>query len=136
MIVVADASACASFLLPDEAGPFAVFARETIATHQIHVPSHWPVELASILRNAHRRKRIEEADLTRLAQVATDIAANISIAASQPISVLIEAGARLRLTPYDAAYVALAQALGASVLTTDQAMARACVDAGIAVLQP
>lgn len=136
MIVVVDASACASFLIPDEAGPFADFARRTVASHDVHVPPHWPVEIASILRNACRRKRIAEHDLARLAKVATDIASDVTIVDDFTIAGLIDMALAHDLTPYDAAYVALARALRAPILTTDSAMIRACIHLKIEVLQP
>ena len=136
MIVVADASACASFLIPDEAGPFADFARRTVALHDVHVPPHWPVEIASILRNACRRKRIAENDMARLASVATDIASDVTIVDDFTIAALIDMALSNDVTPYDAAYVALAQTLQSPVLTTNRAMIRACIHLKIEVLQP
>lgn len=82
--MVADASAVGRFLLPDEQGRFADFARAVFGDDAIHVPPHWPAEVANMLWKAHRRKRIGDEDLGRIGQVASDLADAVVIEGELP----------------------------------------------------
>lgn len=134
MIVVADASAVASFLLPDEAGPFADFARRTCLARLIHVPPHWTVEVANIIWKAGRRKRVHRGDMDRIVAGAEAIATTVVIGPETSIRTLNVTATRLGLTAYDTSYLLLAGSLGAPLLTADDALARAAAQAGVEIL--
>ena len=136
MTIVADASAVASFLIPDEADAFSAFARERCAIETVYVPAHWPVELANIVWKANRRKRIEPADYSEVLRAADDFRRVVIVQEEVDISALVETALRTGLTAYDTAYLMLAERLHVRLLTRDVALARAATEAGVTVLAP
>ena len=136
MIVVADASAVGTFLLPDEQGRFADFVRVVLGEGMIHVPPHWPAEVANVIWKAHRRKRISDVDLLRIGQIASDLANVVVIGDELPPGRLATEAVRTGLTAYDASYLLLAQRLGASLLARDGKLTEAAVEGGVELLRP
>lgn len=120
-MIVVDASALADLLL----GTRAVAGRVAAELRADGFPQTLDladVEVVSVLRCKTRRRELDEA---RAAQALADLAA---------LPVLRHGAAPLRqriwelrdaLSAYDAAYVALAEALAAPLLTTDARLARA-----------
>ena len=120
-MIVADASVVLAALLGSSGA--GALARERLRSDQdIHVPHLLDVEVTAALR---RRVRLAQtsADLAEL--VLTDL---IDFAAIRwDHEPLLRRAWELRdnVTTYDAVYVALAEALGAELLTTDIRLARA-----------
>jgi predicted nucleic acid-binding protein len=119
-VIVLDASAAVDLLL--ELEPQASWvARRLRDDPHLHAPSLIDLEVASALRKLVRRRVISPArgriSLRDLAATPID---------RYPPTALLERVWDLRgsLTAYDAAYVALAEALGAVLLTTDDLLAR------------
>lgn len=135
MIVVADASAVGAFRLPDEQGSFANYARAVFGSHAIHVPPHWPAEVASIIWKAHRRKRISGEDFDRIGRVASDLAEAVVIEAELPPGRLAAEAMRAALAAYDASFLMLAGRLGAPLLTGDGPLCRAAAQRGVKILE-
>ena len=136
MILIADASAVGAFLLPDEAGPFADFARAAYIAHDIHVPRIWPTELASLITTAHRRERITDAERDVTAQQAEALKTGVTIEMDLPIALVARRANETRLNAYDTTYLMLAENLGGTLLTGDGPLRRAAVALGVAVLTP
>lgn len=136
MIVIADASAVGAFLLADEAGPFADFARAICRENPVHVPSIWPTEVASLIVNAHRRRRINDAERVEALATAEAMRTIVSIAPDQPITILAEQASLIGLSVYDASYALLARRLDAPILTADGPLRRAAGTLGLKVLLP
>ena len=136
MTIVADASAVASFLIPDEADSFSHFARERCLTDAVHVPAHWPVELANVLWKAYRRKRFSAEDRDQIVRLAGEFHGIVTVNTDVEIVPLFERAIRSGLTAYDTGYLALAERLGAPLLTRDGDLARIASQAGISVLAP
>lgn len=120
-MIVLDASAAVEWLLVRDAAT-------AVADHlgdpeiSVHAPSLLGVEVAAALRGlvlgGHTSAARAELALADLA--AADIAIH------DPTPLLPRAWQlRANLTPYDAVYVALAEALGATLVTTDARIARA-----------
>ena len=90
----------------------------------LHAPSHVDLEVGSFLRGVERarlatRERVTESLGLYLA---------LPLELHEPRSMVARAWAlRENLTTYDAAYVALAEALDAALLTLDGSLARAVV---------
>ena len=125
MTLVLDASALAEFLVSREAGErVAARLRED---DDLHVPHLAVVEVASVLRAWVRRGEIDSA---RAEGALEDLA--VFPAERWPAEPLLARMWELRenLSAYDATYVALAEALGADVLSADARLGRAAVDAG------
>jgi predicted nucleic acid-binding protein len=115
-VIVADASAAVSALL--NAGQ----ARQALATEQVHVPHLIDAELASALRRLVTRRFLDVGAGWAALQTWSILGGT-----RHPLPGLIERVWQLRddLTAYDAAYVALAEALGCAVVTADAGLSRA-----------
>lgn len=120
MALVIDASALAEYLIGTSLG--VIVADRLARDPERHVPHLAVVEVASVLRGwvrgGHLPAARAEAALTDLADFP---------ATRWPAEVLLGRVWELRenLTAYDAVYVALAEALDATLLTTDARLVRA-----------
>jgi len=119
-VIVVDASVVASALGDD--GSDGERARRRLAEERLFAPELIDLEVASAWRRAARAGRLGS---KRARQALTDLAAlPLDRAPHQPLMSRIWE-LRDNLTPYDAAYVALAEALQAPLVTADQRLARA-----------
>ena len=120
-MIVLDASVLAN-AVGDDAGDGADARREMRVAGDAGVPDLAYVEVVSVLR-----KRWLAGDLTleRFAD-AVEALADLPLARYSMVSLLSRIfELRANLTPYDAVYVALAEALECPLLTNDRALARA-----------
>lgn len=119
-MLVIDASVLAVALVDD--GPDGDTARERLRGEALAAPSLIDLEVVSVWRGLARGGHLD----TRRADLALDDLRAIPIQRVDHIP-LIQRCWELRdnLTIYDATYVALAEALGATLLTGDQRLARA-----------
>jgi len=118
-VIVADASVLVTALGDD--GPDGDQARARLKGERLGAPEIVDLEVTSVLR---RQLRSGDIDLRRAALALADLAAlPLRRAPHKP---LLARCWELRdnLTPYDAAYVALAEALEVSLLTGDERLAR------------
>jgi predicted nucleic acid-binding protein len=118
-VIVVDASVLASALGDD--GADGDRARARLTGERLAAPQIVDLEVASVWRRAARAGRLDP----RRARQALDDLADVPLdrAPHGPLMARIWA-LRENLTPYDAAYVALAEALGAPLLTADERLAR------------
>jgi predicted nucleic acid-binding protein len=119
-VIVADASVLVVALADD--GPDGDHARARLRGERLTAPELVDLEVASVLR---RQLRGGVIDARRASLALADLAAlPLRRASHRP---LLARCWELRdnLSVYDASYVALAEALGASLLTGDQRLARA-----------
>lgn len=120
-MIVLDASALVELLLGTERGR-TIAARIADPTLGLHVPHLLDVEITQTLR---RYVRDGEVDATEAASALEDLhALDLERHAHEPLLDRMWA-LRQNLTAYDAAYVALAEALDTMVLTCDRKLARA-----------
>ncbi|MGH3405563.1 MAG: type II toxin-antitoxin system VapC family toxin [Streptosporangiaceae bacterium] len=119
-MIVADASVLVVALADD--GPDGDQARARLRGEYLAVPELADLEVASVLRRQMRAGAID----ARRARLALDDLAALP-ARRAPHRPLLARCWELRdnLTPYDAAYVALAEAMNATLLTGDRRLARA-----------
>jgi predicted nucleic acid-binding protein len=119
-VIVVDASVLASALGDD--GGDGERARRRLAGEHLFAPELVDLEVASVWRRAARAGRLGP---KRAGQALTDLAAlPIARAPHQPLMNRIWE-LRDNHTPYDASYVALAEALETSLLTADRRLAQA-----------
>lgn len=118
--MVVDASIVASALGDD--GCDGERARGRLAGERLFAPELLDLEVASVWRRAARGGRL---DARRARQALADLAAlPLARAPHRPLMSRIWA-LKENLTPYDAAYVALAEGLEALLLTADRRLTRA-----------
>jgi predicted nucleic acid-binding protein len=123
--LVADASAVVDLLAGSpRAGAIRV---ELAEVRELDVPEHFHVEAISALRGPLRRGDLSPERADR----ALDLLLELRVV-RHPVAPLARDVWALResLTAYDAAYLALAQAIDAPVLTTDRGLAAAARSAG------
>lgn len=120
-MIVVDASAVLELLLGTESSARAA-ARLLDPAESLHAPHLLDIEVAQVLR---RFVAAGELTATRGREALDDLGA--MPITRYPHDILLPRIWELRanLTAYDAAYVALAEALGAPVLTSDTRLARA-----------
>jgi predicted nucleic acid-binding protein len=119
-VIVVDASVLATALGDD--GPDGDLSRSRLRGERLSAPELVDLEVASVLR---RQVRSGDVDRRRAVLALADLAAvPLQRAPHRP---LLDRCWELRdnLTVYDAAYVALAEALGVTLLTGDRRLARA-----------
>lgn len=120
-MIVVDASALLEVLLRTARAP-AIEARLLGASESLHAPHLLDIEVAQVIRRFALAREIDAAR----AQAALDDLIDLSIR-RYPHDVLLPRVWTLRanFSAYDAAYVALAEALGATLLTHDRRLAAA-----------
>ncbi|WP_237479995.1 type II toxin-antitoxin system VapC family toxin [Lichenibacterium dinghuense] len=133
-MIVVDASMVAAWLLPDEKTEATDAVLDALDGTAGIAPSILRHEVRSILLLSERRKRLPVGDaevlLGRFSQIAID-----DRGPGNDAEVLLLARAH-RLTPYDAAYLALAQATGLPLATLDRALGAAARTCGVPLLGP
>src|SRR6185437_8474611 len=114
--MVVDASAALSALLND--GP----SRQALAVEQLHAPHLIDSEVASGLRGLVRAQKLEAA----AGHAALQVLQRMGMRRYPVVGVLGRVWElRDNLSAYDACYIALAEALGCGLLTTDARLSRA-----------
>jgi predicted nucleic acid-binding protein len=119
-MIVADASVIATFLLDDEAAGARV--RERLRRERLVAPEIVDLEVLSVIRRTAARGQATE---RRADQAVADLRdLRLERLAHRPF---VDRCWELRhhVTPYDAAYVAVAEALGAPLVTADARLAAA-----------
>jgi predicted nucleic acid-binding protein len=117
--MVVDASVVVAFSFRESAQDRAA---AFLYSRALHAPSLLDYELASVALRKVRHENLSGADVAQGLIVVTDLA--IQRHPSDPAR-LIELARRYSLTAYDAAYLALAEELGALLTTFDQRLAKA-----------
>lgn len=118
--LVIDASVVIGLLI--DPGPAGEEAARVMSEARLHAPALLPFEVDNVLRRRGSAGRLSRAELA----LARDGTARLPIAL-WPFEVVAPRVAELgqALTSYDASYVALAEFLGAPLLTADGRIARA-----------
>lgn len=120
-MIVLDASAVVEILLQSKVGA-SVAARLLASESSLHAPYLLDVEVAQVLRRYVLRGEVQPAR----AQQALQVLADFPIERYSHQSLLPRIWTlRQNLTAYDAAYVALTEVLGATLLTRDGRISRA-----------
>lgn len=131
---VIDASVIVAWCLDDESSAAAEAAVERVMAEGGIAPAHWPIEIASALRGAERRGRLDEASIGRLRPRLAALPIEIlPVEFSTALSV-IDTARRHDLSVYDACYLDLADIRGVGLATIDARLAQACRVAGIPLI--
>ena len=134
MSVVIDASVTLAWSFEDERTPAVIALLETVIQDSAWVPAHWHLEVANSLRSAIRRGRVtiafRDETLADLGQLPIDVDDETSVHAWDATLRLSD---RYGLTPYDAAYLELAQRKRLPLATLDRPLAEAAQAADIEI---
>jgi predicted nucleic acid-binding protein len=134
-LIVLDASLVIAWLLTEDLPVTGSGFYESLPSHPLLVPSHWPLEVSNVLRTQMRAGRLSVADLhtimDRFDLLSIQIEPPFNLDEIGPLAAFAVAN---ELTTYDASYVQLALRLHAPLATLDRAMRRAAVALDIALL--
>jgi len=135
MPLVIDGSTAIGFLLADEQAPSSMKALDAIeAGTPTFVPAHWCLEVSNGLIMAERRKRASQADITEALNLTATLPVTIDLETARHATTdTVSLARQYGLTIYDAAYLELAMRCGASLATTDIALAKAAKAAGVTI---
>jgi len=133
MPIVVDTSVTMAWCFDDEATGQTDAILDRLREEEAAVPALWQLEVANVLLVAERRGRITEAEATRFLDLLGRLPIRMDMLPIDTTAVLA-AGRRHNLSAYDAAYLILAERLGAPVATLDDKLITACTAAGVEVL--
>jgi predicted nucleic acid-binding protein len=131
---VIDASVVVAWCLQDESSEAAEAAMERLLAEGGIAPAHWPIEIASALRSAERRGRLDESSIGQLQPRLTALPIEILPDDLRSALSVIDIARRHDLSVYDASYLDLAEMRGLGLATVDVRLARACRTAGIPLI--
>ena len=130
MPIVIDASVTMAWCFDDEATPWTDAVLDRLREEEAFVPALWQLEVANVLVGAELRGRITEAQATRFLDLLMQLRIRVDQSFTN-VTALLAAGRRHRLTPYDAAYLLLAERIGAPLATLDGTLIAAARAAGV-----
>ena len=132
MSIVIDASTTLAWVFDDESTPSIDTLFDAVASDGAVVPGLWQLEVANGLQMAIRRGRIDKAyreqALERLGRLNIEIDLETS---THAWGATLRLADRSGLTPYDAAYLELAQRRRLPLATLDRRLGQAATEAGI-----
>jgi predicted nucleic acid-binding protein len=132
-VFVIDTSITMAWCFEDEAGAATEAVLDRLREDQAVVPPIWPLEVANVLLVAERRGRLSEAQASRFLELLVRLPIDVDDSPTDT-SGIVATGRRHMLSSYDASYLLLAERLGASLATLDQALAKAARKAGVQLL--
>jgi predicted nucleic acid-binding protein len=133
-VIIVDASVTLAWCLADEADEYAERVLDRVASDPAAAPGHWPLEVANGLLSAHRRGRIAEEELDRVAIMLDRLGIEVvPIELTTAMWTVLETARNFQLSEYDAAYLDLARFRGASLATLDEPLRRAAEAAGVSL---
>ena len=135
MSFVLDASFALSWYFEDERTPVADALLDRVADQGATVPGLWRLEIANGLRTAIRHNRIDHGFRDRAIAQLTRLPITVDPDTDRYAwTTTLQLADRFVLTPYDAAYVELAQRLVLPLATLDDPLRAAATALGVALL--
>jgi predicted nucleic acid-binding protein len=131
---VVDASVVLAWCLNDESSDVADAAIARLWSEGGVAPAHWPVEIASALRAAERRGRLDTGRIGQLTPRLTALPVEILPVEFLTALSVIDTARRHDLSVYDASYLHLAEFRGVPLATVDRRLNEACQEAGVPVI--
>ena len=134
-MIVLDASAILSSILPDEYNPKSAQLIRRCYDEGVIAPSFILLELSNALVSAAKQCRIEERDIREGIEFFTALSVRlIDLEEFTSLELITAAALYQELTTYDASYLELAISFGAKIATLDKDLIRAAKKAGIEVI--
>ncbi len=134
MSVVIDASMAIAWLMPDERTEASTRVLRLLSSTQGLVPTIFRHEIRNILLISERRQRISRTEVDEILGRLDE--PSLQDCGPGDDANVVQLARAHHLTAYDAAYLALALAVGSSLATLDQALAVAARTCNVAVLGP
>ena len=134
--IVLDCSVAVSWLFEDEANETMDKIMDMVSTQGAWVPSLWHLEVANVLIQASRRKRIEYASIPKRLDLLSKLPIKTDLETHERVFTdTIYLAEEQDLTSYDAAYLELASRRNLFLATKDKALKRAAKGLQIPILQ-
>jgi predicted nucleic acid-binding protein len=135
--IAVDASLSLQWFLEDEVDRgYSLTVLRSLSEDSARVPLLWFYEVGNGLMMALRRKRITSAQVTEYLTRVRKLPISPDDAGPDLILALPDLAGRYELTNYDAAYLELAIRRKILLATTDEALRRAAVKAGVPLVKP
>jgi len=135
MSLVLDVSIAARWFLRDERDEGAAALLVRVAEDGAYVPALFRWEIQSVLLGAERASRIAPDDVDSALEVLRDLPIVVESPGERVFSGSeVQLARHYDLTPYDAAYLALAAGRRLPLATLDAALVHAASDLGVAVV--
>jgi predicted nucleic acid-binding protein len=136
MEFVLDASVTLSWCFEDEATPYGEAVLDRLKNATALVPAIWALEIANVLAEGERRRRLTEAQSRRFVNLLTELPIVVEPLAAERVFDAVLALARARtLSAYDAAYLELAARSGRPLATQDERLSAAARTTGVRILK-
>ena len=130
---VIDTSIAMTWCFEDEATTATDAVLDRLRDDRVVVPAIWPLEVANVLLAAERRGRLSEAQASRFLELLAQLPIDVDDSPTD-LGAIVAAGRRHALSSFDAAYLVLAERLGAELATLDKSLAKAALKAGVRLL--
>ncbi len=135
MSFVLDNSVALAWCFEDEQTPALMALLDRVAAQGAVAPLLWPLEAQNGLLMAERRRRLDAAKRTELAELLRGLPISLDgETAGQAWTATIELADRFGLSVYDATYLEVAQRRRLPLASTDRALRAAAAAAGVALL--
>ena len=120
----------------DESSRYADAIMDLVSEAEVLVPGIWPLEFANALLVAERRKRLSEAESTRLKELVLEIPITIvSEPVSRILSDILALAREFGISCYDASYLDLAMREAVPLATIDNALREAARRCRVTVMK-
>ena len=140
MAFVLDASVALRWLMKDGTESDLAYANFVLDQFldpdiQVQVPSHWLLEITNMMLRSERLALIDHAASEKFLDMIITAPLTIDLKTAElALDTTLDLARNYRLTPYDAAYLELAQRLECPLATLDKDLRRAAEKAGLEVL--
>ena len=132
---VVDASVTMAWCFEDDATEATEAVLDRLRSERALVPAIWPLEVANVLLVAHRRSRVNEAQIGRFVHLLAQLPIDVD-ETSADVASLVALGRTHELSSYDASYLLLAERAGLPLATLDDRLAKAAARAGVPLVIP
>ncbi len=137
MTFVLDASIALAWCFADQTTPISESALDRLGHEEALVPGLWALEVANALVSAERRGRLKPAQTTRFLELLGQLPITVEeIGRDAILTTVLDLARASGLTAYDASYLALAAASGVPLASRDEALRRAALALGVALVTP
>lgn len=126
--VVADASFCGAWILPDEASEVAVALLEEIGAGQVElvIPSLWIYEMSNLLKSAYRRGRLTRTAARSAQALLSQVPLGLcDVPSGDAGKSILDLSFKYDLSAYDSSYLELARRLKVPLRTNDAKLRKA-----------